>query len=334
MAGYLDHYLKRLDSILSDPLAIELAINGNAGIWVEKAGESHMRCFDGLVLSPSDVTDLAMQVANDAKQPLTNVLPMVSHTVPYGDAMLRVQAIISPAAFGGTVLSFRIFRQRAAGEEPKRFSFLRKQGVSLEQARLAKIRELRDLVESGAVGDDSDAVLRACVDMKLNMIVSGPTSAGKTELVRRLMWMIPDHERLVLIEDSAEALPHQPNHVSLIAARDEKSPRSADKLLQATLRLRPDRIILGEVRGSEAVTFLGAINTGHDGSFTTLHAGSGRKAMDKMAHLVTNTGTQMSYGEILRYLRGSIDAVIQTGRDGQARGIMEVYFPVLDDDLL
>ena len=115
---------------------------------------------------------------------------------------------------------------------------------------------------------------------------------------------------------------------------DDTSPRSADKLLQATLRLRPDRIILGEVRGGEAATFLGAINTGHEGSFTTLHAASGRKAMDKMALLVMNTGTQLNYGEILRYLRGSIDAVIQTGREGEARGIMEVYFPALDANLI
>ena len=334
MAGYLDHYLKRLDMILGDPLTIELAINGDAGLWVEKAGSAHMSHFDGISLDPSEVTDLAGQIARSAEQPLTALSPMISTTVPYGGATLRVQAIIAPAAFGGTILSFRVFRQRLASEEPKKFGFLRQQGISLETDRLAKIEKIHSLAADLGVGGDADAVLKACVDMKLNMIVSGPTSAGKTELARRLMWMIPDEERLVLIEDSAEALPHQPNHVSLIASRDDTSPRSADKLLQATLRLRPDRIILGEVRGGEAATFLGAINTGHEGSFTTLHAASGRKAMDKMALLVMNTGTQLNYGEILRYLRGSIDAVIQTGREGEARGIMEVYFPALDADLI
>lgn len=334
MAGYLDHYLKQLDPILGDPLTNELAINGDAGIWVEKAGAAHMRRFEGICLSTDDVTDLANQITNKSQLTLTPSSPMISTTVPYGGATLRVQAIIAPAAFGGTILSFRVFRQRLPTEEPKKFGFLRQQGISLETDRLAKIEKIHSLASDLGVGGDADAVLKACVAMKLNMIVSGPTSAGKTELARRLMWMIPDAERLVLIEDSAEALPHQPNHVSLIAERNDASPRSADKLLQATLRLRPDRIILGEVRGGEAATFLGAINTGHEGSFTTLHAASGRKAMDKMALLVMNTGTQLNYGEILRYLRGSIDAVIQTGREGEARGIMEVYFPALDDDLL
>lgn len=334
MAGYLDHYLKRLDPILGDPSTIELAINGDAGLWVEKAGAAHMSRFDGISMSPSDVTDLARQIANAAEQPLTAASPMISTTVPYGRATLRVQAIIAPAAFGGTVLSVRLFRQRRPSEAPKRFGFLRPQGISLETERLAKIETIQRLAAGLGLGGDADALLKACIDLKLNLILSGPTSAGKTELARRLIWMIPDTERLVLIEDSAEALPHQPNHVSLIAARDDASPRSADKLLQATLRLRPDRIILGEVRGGEAATFLGAINTGHEGSFTTLHAASGRKAMDKMALLVMNTGTQLSYREILRYLRGSIDAVIQTGREGEARGIMEVYVPALDQDLL
>ena len=334
MSSHLIHKLERFDAVLGDPAIIELAINSNAGIWIEKAGAAHMHRFDGISLTPSDVTDLAGQIARDAKLTLTEASPMISATVPYCGATLRVQAIIAPAAFGGTILSFRVFRQRLPTEEPKKFGFLRQQGISLETDRLAKIEQIQRIASDLGVGGDADAVLKACVDMKLNMIVSGPSSAGKTELARRLMWMIPDEERLVLIEDSAEALPHQPNHVSLIAERNDASARAADKLLQATLRLRPDRIILGEVRGGEAATFLGAINTGHEGSFTTLHAASGRKAMDKMALLVMNTGTQLNYGEILRYLRGSIDAVIQTGREGEARGIMEVYFPALDAELI
>ncbi|WP_371171624.1 ATPase, T2SS/T4P/T4SS family [Aliiroseovarius sp. 2305UL8-7] len=119
--------------------------------------------------------------------------------------------------------------------------------------------------------------------------------------------------------------------MSLIANRDDDSPRSADKLLQATLRMRPDRIILGELRGVEAATFLDAINTGHAGSFTTLHAESARKAMDRLALLVMGTGTKLSYPEVIRYLEGSIDVVIQTGRVDEDRGMLEVYFPALKD---
>lgn len=115
------------------------------------------------------------------------------------------------------------------------------------------------------------------------------------------------------------------------AQRDEASPRSADKLLQATLRLRPDRIILGELRGSEAATFLDAINTGHSGSFTTLHAHSARKAMDRLALLVMAQGTRLSFAEVIRHLETSIDVILQMGRQGECRGIMEMYFPGLED---
>ncbi|MFV0297207.1 MAG: ATPase, T2SS/T4P/T4SS family, partial [Hyphomicrobiaceae bacterium] len=123
----------------------------------------------------------------------------------------------------------------------------------------------------------------------------------------------------------------QENVVSLIADRDDRSSRNANLLLQATLRLRPDRIILGELRGGEAATFLNAINTGHDGSFTTIHATTPRKAMDRLALMVLETGTRLSYENVLRSLKGSIDVIIQTGRVGNDRGILEVYYPDFDD---
>lgn len=334
MAGYLDHYLQQLEAPLTDPQTIEIAINGDARIWTEKIGDVFMAPLDGISMTPNGVTDLANQIANKATQSLTSKTPMISTTVNFGGVTLRAQAIIAPAAASGTVLAFRLFRQREADEQPKKFDFLRQQNLSMEEERLRQITEIREMATDAGMGGNSDRLLEACVHQKLNVIISGGTSTGKTELARRMVWMIPTEERLVLIEDSAELLPHHSNHVSLIASRDEKSERSAEKLLQATLRLRPDRIILGELRDSAALTFLESINTGHAGSFTTIHAESGRKAMDRLALLVMNTGTQLNYSEILRYLRGSIDVVIQTGREGSRRGIMETYFPALDDKLI
>ena len=139
-------------------------------------------------------------------------------------------------------------------------------------------------------------------------------------------------DRLVLIEDSAELLPGHENVVSLIAERVETSARSADKLLEMTLRLRPDRIILGELRGVEAVTFLEAINTGHEGSFTTLHATTARKAVNRLAFLVMRAGMPLTLTEIRDYVRESIDVIVQTGRVGKERGILETYFPALDGE--
>mgnify|MGYP002713029306 CR=1 FL=1 len=115
--------------------------------------------------------------------------------------------------------------------------------------------------------------------------------------------------------------------MGLIASRSTALNRTADLRRQASLRLRPDRIILGELRGPEAVTFLDAINTGHSGSFTTIHAETARKAMERLALLVLATGTQLSFDDVLRYLANSIDVIIQMGRVGDRRGVMEVWRP-------
>lgn len=321
-ASYLAAYLDWIREELTAPTAIEVAVNSDGKIWVENAGSSHMRLIEGHQLTPQQVTDLAGIIANTSKNKLTADAPIVSAAVEYQGLVLRAQIVAAPAVAHGTVLSFRVFRHRA-GTEPKKFKFLRDPSKSLEHERLAKIQEIRELAQQGS----EEEFLQSLIDNRLNIVVSGGTSTGKTELGRRLLWMVDNSERIITIEDSQELLPRQDNVVSLIGSRDDKSPRSADKLLQATLRMRPDRIILGELRGVEAATFLDAINTGHAGSFTTLHAESARKAMDRLALLVMGTGTKLSYPEVIRYLEGSIDVIIQTGRVNDERGLLEVYFP-------
>lgn len=324
-ASYLATYLDWIGAELTAPTAIEVAVNSDGKIWVENAGSSHMTVIEDHQLEPQQVTDLAGIIANTSKNKLTTDAPIVSAAVEYKDLVLRAQIVAAPAVANGTVLSFRVFRHRA-GTEPRKFGFLRDPEKSLEQERLEKIQSIRELAKKG----QEDEFLQSLIDNRLNIVISGGTSTGKTELGRRLLWMVDNAERIVTIEDSQELLPRQDNVVSLIASRDDNSARSADKLLQATLRMRPDRIILGELRGVEAATFLDAINTGHAGSFTTLHAESARKAMDRLALLVMGTGTKLSYPEVIRYLEGSIDVIIQTGRIGDERGLLETYFPVLD----
>lgn len=326
--SYLDTYLGQLDAALSDPAVMELAINADGSSWVERAGQIHMTPSGLAPLPVRQVRDLAAQVANSTSNTFTEQAPLVSAAVRYRDLMLRCQVVGSPAVAGGTVIGIRIFRSRRqdAACHPRRFSFLRGQETSLEAERRDMVTDIRASSETA----DVDAFLARLVTERLNVIVSGGTSTGKTELGRKLLELVDPEERIITIEDSLELLPGQANAVSLIAQRDEASPRSADKLLQATLRLRPDRIILGELRGAEAATFLDAINTGHSGSFTTLHAHSARKAMDRLALLVMANGTRLSFGEVIRYLETSIDVILQMGRQGDRRGIMEMYFPGLD----
>ena len=328
-AGFLDLFLSSLDSLIKDPKTIELSVNADGRVWTERAGSARMELVERDPLKRDEVKDLAQQIANTGRLSLSDTMPMVSTSVEYAGVTLRAQCIVPPAAAGGTIISFRLYRPRSAAEEPKKFRFLRPPQKSSEDVRREKLEAIRDMLKEGV---DPDHVMKACLEMHLNILVSGGTSTGKTELVRRILWMMPNDQRLVLIEDATELRPLQPNHVSLVASRREDSERSADKLLQATLRLRPDRIILGEVRGGEAVTFLSAINSGHGGSFTSLHADSARKAFDKLAFLVLGSGTQLNFSEILQYLKGSIDVVIQTDREDAERGIVEVWFPALDAD--
>ncbi|WP_347140720.1 ATPase, T2SS/T4P/T4SS family [Paracoccus sp. SSK6] len=324
--GHLETRLQVLRPLLGDETTIEIAINADGRVWVERAGDSHMS-LAGIILQPVEVRDLAGLIANKQRLTLTDSQPAISTTAEVAGATLRCQAIIPPASAGGTVISVRVFRRRVAGDAPRHFRFLRDQTVSLEAERL---QQLQAICELATTGDDPDMFLRACVEARMNLVISGGTSSGKTELARRLLWMVEDEHRLALIEDATELLPAQENTVSLIAERLESSARSADKLLEMTLRLRPDRIILGELRGTEAVTFLEAINTGHEGSFTTIHATSARKAVNRLAFLVMRAGMPLTLSEIRDYVLQSVDVVVQTGRIGTERGILETWFPGLD----
>ncbi|HRO14281.1 MAG TPA: ATPase, T2SS/T4P/T4SS family [Paracoccus sp. (in: a-proteobacteria)] len=143
--------------------------------------------------------------------------------------------------------------------------------------------------------------------------------------------MVEEWHRLVLIEDSTELLPAQDNVVSLIAERVEASARSADRFVEMILHLRPDRIVLGELRGIKAMTFLEAINTGHEGSFTPVHATTACQAVNRLAFLVMRAGMSLTPTEIRDHVRESMDVIVQTGRVGEERGVPETWFPAREE---
>ena len=159
-----------------------------------------------------------------------------------------------------------------------------------------------------------------------NIIVSGGTSTGKTTFLNALLAEIPAYERLVLIEDTEELKAPHENLVGLIAARGSLSEAAinAEDLLIAALRLRPDRIILGELRGVEAFTFLRAVNTGHPGSMTTIHADTPHRAIEQLALLVLQTGSRLSRDDVRHYVRESIDVFVQLERREGRRRVTQV----------
>ena len=188
-----------------------------------------------------------------------------------------------------------------------------------------------DAYDSGPIGTSHEpplpdpaqqpiAFLRAAIAAKKTILISGGTSTGKTTFLNSMLGEIPNEERVVLVEDTAELRLPGANGVGLIAVKGElgEARITANELLQSALRLRPDRIVLGELRGAESVSFLRAINTGHPGSFSTIHANSLRGALEQLALMVMQTGIGLSRTDTIEYAASVIDVIVQLARvDGR-----------------
>lgn len=316
--SYLQASLDKLtDAARND--VIEICINPDGSCWGEFHGDHFMRALEQR-LSITEVRDLGNQIASSANTTMSKDKPIVSVSIAYRGRPIRAQVITPPAVLSGMSISLRFFSSLPLEEIELRYLYGKER--KLEELRQEKNRALRDVVASGVITD----AIRFCVENKLNMIVSGGTSTGKTVAARKILSYVGADERIVTIEEAAELLPMQPNAVTLIANRDAEF-QSADILLTATLRMRPDRIILGEVRGKEAMTFLEAINTGHGGSMTTLHAETPQLAVQRLAIAALKTEIPMTYQDMVQYIESSIDVIIQAGREDGERGITEFYLP-------
>jgi type IV secretion system protein VirB11 len=316
--SYLQASLDKLKDAARDDV-IEICINPDGSCWGEFQGDHFMRPLDEH-LSVTEVHDLGNQIASSANTTMSKDKPIVSVSISYRNRPIRAQVITPPAVISGMSISLRFFSSLPLEEIELRYLYGKER--KLEELRQEKNRALREVVASGAITD----AIRFCVENKLNMIVSGGTSTGKTVAARKILSYVSDEERIVTIEEAAELLPTQPNAVTLIANRDAKL-QTADVLLTATLRMRPDRIILGEVRGKEAMTFLEGINTGHGGSMTTLHAETPQLAVQRLAIAALKTENPMTYQDMIQYIENSIDVIIQAGREDGERGITEFYLP-------
>lgn len=192
------------------------------------------------------------------------------------------------------------------------------QNLSLEAYRGAGIASQVELEEGASDVDSADMVeqLRAAVKARKNILISGGTGSGKTTLLNALLGEVPDNERLIVIEDTPELMIRHSNSVGLLATRGRtgEADVTAEDLLIASMRMRPDRIILGEIRGNEATTFLRAINTGHPGSISTIHANSAEQAIDQLAFIVLQAGASFSWGDVVNYVRRSIDLFVKIER--------------------
>ena len=322
----LDSFMLPLKQILDRDGVNEVSINRPFEVWIEFKGDmirEELPTFD-----LEHLKSLGRLVAQATEQRLSEEEPLLSATLPNG---FRIQIVFPPACEqGSVVISIRkpailkwtledydkmgMFDATSVGEIEDKNSLI-----------LSKLLQLNRIKE----------FLQRSVLYKKNIIISGGTSTGKTTFTNAVIRSIPHEERLITVEDAREIdLSFHPNRVHLIASKggQGRSKVTTQDLIEACLRLRPERIIVGELRGTEAFSFLRAINTGHPGSISTLHADTPLMAIEQLKMMVMQAGLGMTPSEITSYIRNVIDVIVQLKRGNKGRRyISEIYFRPLHD---
>jgi type IV secretion system protein VirB11 len=302
---FLEAYLEHFREWLDDPEVTELLVNRPGEIWIERP--SGMDRHDAPPIDDRLLQRLAEQVARITNQGINRERPLLAATLPNG---ARVQFVAPSATRAHWALAIR--RHRLVEVPLDAYSF----GVMHEKPARP----------SWNPGEDPIGFLREAVRDRKTILISGGTSTGKTTFLNALLREVPVSERVIVVEDTAEVKLHGPNDLGLIAVKGElgEAMIDTDDLLQAALRLRPDRILLGELRGKEAVSFLRAVNTGHPGSFSTIHANSPAGALEQLALMVMQAGIGLSRLDTIAYAKSVIDMVVQLGRAGHQRQIVAI----------
>lgn len=309
---YLDAYLAPFRQWLERETVTEILVNRPGEVWIEDADHSGMQRIAVPEIDDRLVQRLAEQVARISHQGINREHPLLAATLPAesGQGGARIQIVGPPATRSHWALAIRRHRllDLPLGAY-ERGPIAPRAEVPLPDALAQPIQFLREAIRR-----------------KKTILISGGTSTGKTTFLNAMLREIPDHERVVLVEDTAELKFHGANGLGLIAVKGElgEAKVSAGDLLQAALRLRPDRIVLGELRGSETVSFLRAINTGHPGSFSTVHANTPRGALDQISLMAMQTGIGLTRAETLEYAASVIDVVVQLDRIDGRRGIAAI----------
>ncbi|MTV27537.1 CpaF family protein [Nitriliruptoraceae bacterium ZYF776] len=281
-----------LEPLLADESITEIMVNGAHDVWVERGGR--LERIEGRFATEAQIYQTIDRIVSQVNRRVDESSPMVDARLPTGE---RVNVIIPPLSLTGPVITIRRFPQAFTMDQ-----LAAKGSVS---------RPLRDLLQS--------LVLARC-----NVIISGGTGTGKTTFLNALSGFLPDHERLITIEDSAELQLQQPHVISLESRPSNvegKGQITIRDLVRNSLRMRPDRIIVGEVRGGETLDMLQAMNTGHEGSLATVHANSADDAMSRLETLASMSELDIKFEALRDQINGAIDVVVHLSRshDGSRR---------------
>ncbi|TBZ03141.1 P-type DNA transfer ATPase VirB11 [Rhizobium leguminosarum] len=321
---FLSEAIEPIRPFLDDPGVVEISCQRSNEIWLERIGQLSMvrQQVDGL--DQESIRHMASRAASFTRQTVNAQHPLLSATLVNGE---RVQFVLNPTSATGHAFSIRKqFIRRfdlTDYEKAGAFRFTKVTGddyiddVDVELSRLLRAGKVRAFLELAAINHRS-------------MLISGGTSTGKTTFLNTMLTAIPNHERFILMQDTAELEPLQENVVSLLVSKGGQGEArvTMGDLLATALRLRPDRIFMGELRGDEAFDFLNAINTGHPGSMSTIHANSPHHAFNRLSTLVLNSNVRMERDDIIRYIRSIIPIVVQLKKSDAAggRGVSEIYF--------
>jgi pilus assembly protein CpaF len=297
-----------LEPLLSDPTVSDILVNGANSVYVERRGK-----LEATTITFHDdrhLMNIIDRIVSAVGRRVDESSPMVDARLADGS---RVHAIIPPLAIDGPMLSIRRFAVERLG--------------------------IAELLRFGTLTEPVAKFLRAVVLGRLNVVISGGTGAGKTTMLNVLSGFIPAAERIVTIEDSAELQLQQPHVVRLetrppnIEGKGEVPQR---ELLRNSLRMRPDRIVVGEVRGAEALDMLQAMNTGHDGSLTTVHANTPRDALGRIETMVSMTGISFPIRALRAQIASAVNIVIQVqrGDDGRRRVVSVQEISGMEGDLV
>ena len=276
-----------LEPLLADPTVSDILVNGSQQVYVERHGK--LELTEVRFNDDAHLMNIIDRIVSAVGRRIDESSPMVDARLKDGS---RVNVIIPPLALDGPMMSIRRFA--------------------------VELFKVEDLIRLGTINEQMATVLKAIVHGRLNVVISGGTGAGKTTLLNIVSGFVPHNERVVTIEDSAELQLQQP-HVVRLETRppniEGKGQVAQRDLVRNALRMRPERIIVGEVRGPEALDMLQAMNTGHDGSLTTVHANSPRDALSRIETMISMTGITFPMRALRAQMASAINIVIQVARD-------------------
>src|SRR2546425_4567873 len=288
-------FLRPIEGLIKDPAVSEIMVNPDSRIFVEREGE--VTEVPGVTIGEKNLQVAVRNIARALGDEISEEKPLLDSRLPDGS---RVAAAIPPCSVGGTTLTIRKFESRYFTAD--------------------------ELVRVGTLSETLLALLSTAVRARRNILISGGTGTGKTTLPAALSGLVPDPERLLVIEDTAKIRIAKPNLVRFEARREQPglTAIAIRDLVRASLRHRPDRIILGEVRGGEAFDVLQALNTGHSGTLSTIHANSAEQALSRFTSCVLQSGVDLPYAAIRYAIAESLQMVMHMERRASQRVVTQL----------